>query len=124
MVANYTSETSSNTRSRRNGGPGQGIEFTTSNNGTIYPSNGKSGGSRIKSVNGGSGVGKAPMYPLSSIETRVNAHGIHSTSEERIIGEDHSENGDSKDPFNEDSKPGGISKTVEFEFHETSVAGA
>lgn len=70
MVANYVNETSSNNRSRRNGGTTHGVDFTTSNDGAIYPTNRKSA-SRIKSVNGGTSVGKGPMYPLSSIETRL-----------------------------------------------------
>ncbi len=121
MVANYINETSSNNRSRRNGGTAHLVEFTTSNDGAIYPTN-RTSASRIKSVNGGTSVGQGPMYPLSSIETRVNAHGNHSSSEERIIRADLSENDDNKDPFNDDLKAGGINKTVEFDFHETSVA--
>jgi hypothetical protein len=63
------------------------------------------------------------MYPLSSIETRVKAQGAHSSSEERIIGDGYLETYDNRDPFNEDIKSGGINKTVEFEFQETSVKG-
>jgi hypothetical protein len=122
IVANYINETSSNSRSRRHGGTTHGVELTTSNDGVIYPTNRKSA-SRIKSINGGTSVGQGPMYPLSSIETRVNAHGTCSSSEERIIGAGRSENDENRDPFNEDLKSGGINKTFEFEFHETSVEG-
>lgn len=52
MVAYYANETSSNSRSRRNGGTAHGDEFTTSNDGATYPTNCKPA-SRIKSVNGG-----------------------------------------------------------------------
>lgn len=124
MVANYVHETSSNSRSRRNGGTARGVEFVTSSDGAIYPANRKSA-CRVKSVNGGKSVGQGPMYPLSSIETRINAHGTHSSSEERIIGADCSENDhNNKGPFNENLKSGSINKTVEFDFQETSVAGA
>jgi hypothetical protein len=122
MLANYVNETSSNSRSRRNAGTTYGVEFTTANDEAIYATNRKSV-SRIKSINGGRSVGQGPMYPLSSIETRVNAHGTQSSSEERIIGAGPLEKDDNRDPFNEDLKLGGINKTVEFEFHETSVAG-
>ena len=120
MVAGYINETSSNSHGRRTGGNTHGVEFTTSNDGAIYPTNRKSV-SRIKGNNGGTSVGQGPMYPLSSIETRVNAHGTHSSSEERIIGADR-DTDESKDPFNEELKPTGINKTVEFNFHETTVA--
>jgi hypothetical protein len=106
MVENYVNETSSNSRSRGNGGTTHGVEFATSNDGTIYPTNRKIA-SRIKSVNGGTSVGQGPMYPLSSIETRVNAHSIQSSSEERIIGADLLENDKNREPFNEDLKSGG-----------------
>jgi hypothetical protein len=119
MAAVHVSETSSKSRSRRHGANNHGVELTTSNDGIIYPNNRKSG-SRIKSINGGTSVRQGTMYPLSSIETRVNAQGTHSSSEERIIGG----NEDNRDPFNEDGKSGGINKTVEFEFHETSVEGS
>jgi hypothetical protein len=122
MLANYVNETSSKSRSRRNAGTTHGIEFTTANDGAIYATNRKSA-SRIKSINGGRNVGQGPMYPLSSIETRVNAHGTQSSSEERIIGVGPLGNNENRDPFNEDLKLGGINKTVEFKFHETSVAG-
>jgi hypothetical protein len=79
----------------------------TSNDGAMYPINRKSA-SRIKSVNGGRSVGQGHMYPLSSIETRVNAHGTRSSSEERIIGADRLENNGNRDPSNEDLKFGGI----------------
>jgi hypothetical protein len=34
------------------------------------------------------------------------------------------EHNENRDPFNEDLKSRGINKTVEFEFHEASVAGS
>jgi hypothetical protein len=120
IVANYVDETSSNSRSRRNRGTTHGVEFATSNNDTIYPTNCKPA-SRIKSVNRGTSVGQGPMYPLSGMETRVNAHSTKSSSEERIIGADRLENDENRDPFNEDLKWGDINKTVEFGFHETLV---
>jgi hypothetical protein len=120
IVANYANETSSNSRSRGNRGTTHGVEFATSNDGTIYPTNCKPA-SRIKSVNRGTSVGQGPMYPLSDIDTRVNAHSAQSSSEEQIIGADRLENDENRDPFNEDLKWGGINKTVEFEFHETMV---
>jgi hypothetical protein len=96
IEAKYVNETSSNSRSRK-------------------PA------SRIKSVNRGTSVGQGPMYPLSGIETRVNALSTQSSSEERIIRADHLENDENRDPFNKDLKLGGINKTVEFEFYETMV---
>ena len=121
MLAKYVNETSSNSRSRRNAGTTHGIDFTTANDGAIYATNSMSA-SRIKSINGGRGFGKGPLYPLSSIETSVNAHGSQSSSAERIIGAGPLENDDNRDLFIEDLKSGGINKTIEFEFHETSVA--
>jgi hypothetical protein len=123
MVAYYVSETSSNSRGRRNGGTAHEVEFTTSNDCAIYATNCKPA-SRIKSVNGGMSLGQGSMYPLSSIETKVNAHGTQSSSEQRIIEADRLEHNENRDPLNEDLKSRGINKTVEFEFHETSVAGA
>lgn len=122
MLANYVNKISSNSRLCRNAGTTHGIKFTTANDGTIYATNRKSA-SCIKSLNGGRSVGQGSMYPLSSLKTRVNAHGIQSSSEDRIIGAGPLEKDDNRNPFNEDLKLGGINKTVEFEFQETSVAG-
>jgi hypothetical protein len=121
MLANHANETSSNSRSRRNAGTTHGIDFTTANDGAIYATNCMSA-SRIKSINGGRSFGQGPIYPLSSNETRVNAHGSQSSSAEQIIGAGPLENDDNTDSFIEELKSGGINKTVEFEFHETSVA--
>ena len=123
MVQNHMHETSSNTRSRVKNGA-IGAEFSTANDGSIYPNNFSShkAGSRIRTFNGGTSVGQGPSYPLSSIETTVDARHDKSSSEERIIGaESRQDNDDVRDPFSEEVKSGGISKTVEFEFHETTV---
>jgi len=63
------------------------------------------------------------MYSMNHIETRIDANGNFSSSQERIVNgiisrEGTREGGESLD-FN--GKDGGISKTVEFEFHESAV---
>jgi hypothetical protein len=125
MAQNHIHETSSNTRSRVKNGA-VGAEFSTANDGSIYPNNfsNRKSGSRIRTFNGGTSAGQGPSYPLSSIETTVDAHHDKSSSEERIIGAmSRQDNDDGRDPFSEELKAGGISKTVEFEFHETTVKG-
>ncbi len=114
MVTAHMNETSSHTRSRnRPTGTGRDVAYSTNGDGAIYPNNSRG---RIKTFNED---GQGPMYPLSSIETRVDAH-QKSSSEEQIIKPGQQDLDDN--PFREDTK-GGISKTVEFEFHETTVHG-
>jgi hypothetical protein len=58
------------------------------------------------------------MYSMNHIETRVDANGNISSSQERIVDRAEIEGDDGLDM---DGKGGGISKTVEFEFHESAV---
>jgi hypothetical protein len=60
------------------------------------------------------------MYPLSNIETRVNANG-RSSSQEHIITASLQESEFNKDTFDPEAQVGGISKTVEFVFHESAA---
>jgi len=63
------------------------------------------------------------MYSMNNIETRVDANGQVSSSQERIIDGIASQagKGESGEGFDINGKHGGISKTVEFEFHESAV---
>jgi hypothetical protein len=60
---------------------------------------------------------------MNNIETRVDANGQVSSSQERIIDgiASHAGTGEGSDEFDENGKHGGISKTVEFEFRESAV---
>lgn len=63
------------------------------------------------------------MYNVSHIETRVDAQGNISSSQERIVERERSQSGSGTleaEELDLDRK-GGINKTVEFEFHESSV---
>jgi hypothetical protein len=66
-----------------------------------------------------SGAGQG-VYSMTNIETRVDAGGTTSSSQERIVeasalgtGHHHSR------AFEADSRGGGINKTVEFVFHDS-----
>jgi hypothetical protein len=63
------------------------------------------------------------MYSMNNIETRVDANGQVSSSQERIIDgiASHAGTGEGGEGFGIKEKHGGISKTVEFEFHESAV---
>jgi hypothetical protein len=122
IVQNHLHETSSYTRSRIKNEP-IGAEFSTANDASIYPNFTKrKSGSRIRTFNGGISAGQGSCYPLSSIETTVHAYHNQSSSAERIMEQQVSwNNEDGRNPFSEELKPGEISKTVEFETHESIV---
>jgi hypothetical protein len=64
------------------------------------------------------------MYPVSHLETRVDAHGITSSSQERIIEGTLSQAGmhkSSEETQEFQNKNGAITKTVEFNFHDSSA---
>jgi hypothetical protein len=63
------------------------------------------------------------MYSMNNVETRVDANGQVFSSQERIIDgiASHSGTGEGSEGFDINGKHGGISKTVEFEFHEFAV---
>jgi len=61
--------------------------------------------------------GEIGMYPMSPIETRVDANGQVSSSQERIV-DGASSNGRS---MHHESDLDGINKTVEFEFYESAA---
>jgi hypothetical protein len=63
------------------------------------------------------------MYSMNHIETRVDANGQVSSSQERIVDGAASRTGtiEGDDGSDLNGKVRGISKTVEFEFHESSV---
>ena len=74
-----------------------------------------------KQNNGLSGIS---MYPISHVETRVDAHGGMSSSQERIFQSTVSQAGTHNS--NEESqefqqKDGVITKTVEFDFHDSAA---
>lgn len=60
---------------------------------------------------------------MNHIETRVDASGNMSSSQERIVNSVASREGTTEgdDSLDLSGKGGGISKTVEFEFHESAV---
>jgi hypothetical protein len=61
------------------------------------------------------------MYNVSHIETRVDAQGNISSSQERIVERSQSGSGTPEAEGLDLDRKGGINKTVEFEFHESSV---
>jgi hypothetical protein len=63
----------------------------------------------------GAGVTQG-VYSMNNIETRVDANAL-SSSRERIVRT--GSRGPGEDSFEGDGKAGGISKTVEFVFHES-----
>ena len=60
---------------------------------------------------------------MNHIETRVDANGNVSSSQERIVNSFASREGtmEGDESLDFNGKGGGISKTVEFEFHESAV---
>jgi hypothetical protein len=70
------------------------------------------------------GLSDISMYPVSHIETRVDAHGLRSSSQELIIEGTPSHTGTNKSSEEVDEyqgKNGAITKTVEFDFHDSSA---
>lgn len=66
--------------------------------------------------------GDIGMYSINHIETRVDANGQVSSSQERIVEGATSRAGTREGDEGLDlNGKGGISKTVEFEFHESEV---
>ncbi|KAH8751798.1 hypothetical protein F5882DRAFT_340026 [Hyaloscypha sp. PMI_1271] len=70
------------------------------------------------------GLSSISMYPISHVETRVDAHGGMSSSQERIFQSTVSQAGTHNS--NEESqefqqKDGVITKTVEFDFHDSAA---
>lgn len=61
------------------------------------------------------------MYPMSNIETRVDANGIRSSSQEHIISPPSLQGSEDLKDYELEAQRGGINKTVEFVFHESSV---
>jgi hypothetical protein len=63
------------------------------------------------------------MYSMSHIETRIDANGNISSSQERIVNGVASREGmgEGDESLDLNGKGGGISKTVEFEFHESAA---
>jgi hypothetical protein len=63
------------------------------------------------------------MYNVSQLETRVDAQGNISSSQERIVERKRSQSGSGTLEAEELDlhRKGGIHRTVEFEFHESSV---
>jgi hypothetical protein len=65
------------------------------------------------------------MYSMNNIETRVDAKPLSSSQERIVIVEGGSpsrlDTRESEGSSEMDRKSGGISKTVEFEFHESAV---
>ena len=66
------------------------------------------------------------LYSMNHVETRVDANGEVSSSQERIVqvtGPSRAGTFDADDEAERErnGKGGGISKTVEFEFHESAV---
>jgi hypothetical protein len=64
------------------------------------------------------------MYPISHVETRIDAQNAMSSSQERIIEGIASQAGthnSSEETQEFDSKSGAITKTVEFDFHESAA---
>lgn len=72
----------------------------------------------------GLGTSNISMYPISNVETRVDAHGILSSSQERIVEGTASRAGTRKSSEEVEEfqhKNGAITKTVEFEFHDSAA---
>lgn len=70
------------------------------------------------------GISDISMYPVSHIETRVDTHGLRSSSQELIIEDTPSHAGTNKssEEVNEyQGKNGTITKTVEFDFHDSAA---
>jgi hypothetical protein len=70
------------------------------------------------------GISDISMYPVSHIETRVDTHGLRSSSQELIIEgtPSHAGTNKSSEEVNEyQSKNGAITKTVEFDFHDSAA---
>ena len=67
--------------------------------------------------------GDIRIYSMNHIETRVDANGNIYSSQERIVDQAASREAtiEGDDGLNLNGKGGGISKTVEFEFHESAV---
>jgi hypothetical protein len=78
--------------------------------------------SNRKHRNGGLGTSNISMYPISHVETRVDAQGNVSTSQERIVESTVSRAGtleSGEDVHDFQHKNGAITRTVEFEFHDS-----
>lgn len=72
----------------------------------------------------GLAASKISMYPMSHVETRVDARGVPSSSQEKIVEGTVSRAGtrkSSEDIEEFQHKNGAITKTVEFEFHDSAV---
>jgi hypothetical protein len=72
----------------------------------------------------GLGTSRISMYPISHIETRVDAHNILSSSQEQIVQGTVSSAGTRKSSGETEEfqdKNGTITKTVEFEFHDSAA---
>jgi hypothetical protein len=70
------------------------------------------------------GTSNISMYPDSHVETRVDAQGVMSNSQERIINGNISRAGthrSSEDIYEFQHKSGTITRTVEFEFHDSAA---
>jgi hypothetical protein len=70
------------------------------------------------------GLSDISLYPVSHIETRVDAHGLRSSSQELIIEGTLSHAGTNKSSEEVDEyqgKDGAITKTVEFDFHDSAA---
>lgn len=65
--------------------------------------------------------GEIRLYSINNIETRVDANGQVSSSQERIIDGKNSRAGTREGEENVIGNGVGISKTVEFEFHESAA---
>ena len=62
------------------------------------------------------------MYPVGHVETRVDARGMVSTSQEQIIGDRDREGFErSEDEESQFKGKGNIVKTVEFELRDSAV---
>jgi len=98
VASNYTHESSSQSRSRH-----PNVSSSRKNN---------------------NGLSNISMYPISHVETRIDSHGAMSSSQERIIEGIASQAGthnSSEETREFDSKNGAITKTVEFDFHESAA---
>ncbi len=70
------------------------------------------------------GLSDISIYPGSHVETRVDAHGVMSSSQERIFEGTLSQAGthhSSEEIYELQQKGGAITKTVEFDFHESAA---
>ncbi|KAN0112396.1 hypothetical protein V8E51_005347 [Hyaloscypha variabilis] len=76
-----------------------------------------------KNITPAQGFDDIPMYPVGHVETRVDARGIVSTSQEQIIDRSVSrfEGRSSGEESQHKGAGGNIVKTVEFEFHDSAV---